>query len=75
MKNYWKMSDQELVEYAAKFQITQMHSGGVTRKILIDQLLAMENAKNTSIARLAMIITLCSTLINVGILIYNLASK
>jgi hypothetical protein len=74
MKNYWKMSTEELMEYCKQYQITEYHYGP-TRKIYIDQLLAMENAKNMSWSRLSMIITLIATAINVSVLIYSLATK
>ncbi|MDX1432277.1 MAG: hypothetical protein R3286_07485 [Gammaproteobacteria bacterium] len=76
MKNYWSMSTADLEKEAAKYHISEYYKedGGVviaSRKSIIDQLLAIENARNMSISRWAMIVSLATAAINVSLTIVN----
>ena len=76
VKNYWSMSTADLEKEAAKYHITEYYKedGGVviaSRKSIIDQLLAIENARNMSISRWAMIVSLTSAAVNVGLTLIN----
>ncbi len=67
------MSTQELEKEAAKYHISEYYreEGGMTivsRKEIIDQLLTIENARNMSISRWAMIISLSATAVNILLL-------
>lgn len=79
MKNYWRMSTGELEQEAAKHHISEYYQeqGGLTvvsRKDIIDQLLVIENARNMSISRWAMIVSLFATAVNVSLTVANLFS-
>lgn len=76
MKNYWRMSTAELEKEAEKHHISEYYKeqGGLTvvsRKDIIEQLLVIENARNMSISRWAMIVSLFATAVNVSLTVAN----
>ena len=67
MRNYWKMTTAELEQEAARYHIGEyLTSDGVlSRRAIIEQLVAIENARNMSISRWAMIVSLTTAAVNI----------
>jgi len=73
MKNYWKMTTVQLEEEAARYHIGEYvtSDGIISRRAIIEQLVAIENARNTSISRWAMIVSLATAAINISLTLGN----
>ena len=78
MKNYWKMTDEELVKEAGRHHIEEYGyaiGGKISRKIIIEQLLAMNSARNAKFSKWAKVISISIALISVILVIVNLMLK
>ncbi|HYR83251.1 MAG TPA: hypothetical protein VE422_04150 [Terriglobia bacterium] len=67
MKNYWKMTTAQLEEEAARHHIAEYVTpdGIISRRLIIEQLIAIENARNMSISRWAMVVSLSTAAVNI----------
>jgi hypothetical protein len=67
MKNYWKMTTAELMKEADRYHIDEYVTpdGIISRRNIIEQLVAIENARNMSISRWAMIVSLTTAGVNI----------
>ncbi len=78
MKNYWKMTDEELEKEAGRHHIEEYGyaiGGKISRKIIIEQLLAMDSTRNAKSSKRAMVVSISIALINVILIIVNLMLK
>jgi hypothetical protein len=74
MKDWWLMPDRDLELEARKYPIGEYGDteGHISRKVIIDQLLVRENARNLSYSRLSMLVSVGAALVSVLVTLGNL---